>query len=242
MKHDVYEPFEKDVEEFGGYQYTDPNKRSASYVNERFTQLTIGSVDLDGKRVVDVGCGDGSYTCAVRERTAPESLLGIDPAEKAIERANKLYADKYPNLSFRRALSEELVAAGEHFDVAIYRGVIHHVGDPAKEIATAMQLADRIFFIEPNGWNPVLKLLERFSPYHVEHEEQSYTAGTLHRWIEEAGGRVVNAYYIGLVPMFSPNFFVSIGSTLEPVIERIPVARTLLCGQHMIVAAGRGAG
>ena len=39
-----------------------------------------------------------------------------------------------------------------------------------------------MFVIEPNGYNPVLKVLEKVSRYHIEHEERSFFPATLHAW------------------------------------------------------------
>ena len=42
-------------------------------------------VDFSGKRVLEVGCGDGRMTWRYADRTA--SVLAIDPSEEKIERA-----------------------------------------------------------------------------------------------------------------------------------------------------------
>lgn len=236
MPQDVYEPFEQDVIRAGGYQYTKTDRRSSLYANRRYSDVVIGNTPMAGKTVVDVGCGDGTYTAVLRARTAAVSIVGIDPAAAAIDVARRTYEPQFPDLTFRCGFAADMVAAGEHFDVAVYRGVIHHVADPTAEIATALRLADTVFFLEPNGWNPIMKLLERYSAYHIEHKEQSYRLGQLRRWILQAGGRVEKAFYFGLVPFFCPNWMVTVGSTLEPVIEKIPLVRVLACGQVGILA------
>jgi SAM-dependent methyltransferase len=235
MAQNVYQPFEQDVVRSGGYQYTKTDRRSSIYANRRYSDVILNTAPMDGKTVVDVGCGDGTYTAGLRAQTKATSILGIDPAAAAVDAASRNYS-AHQDLRFRCGFAQDLLRGGEHFDVAIYRGVIHHVADPAAEIATALELADTVFFLEPNGWNPVLKLLERFSPYHREHKEQSYRLGQLCRWIREAQGQVDLSFYFGLVPFFCPNWMVSVGSTLEPVVERLPLARVIACGQIGILA------
>ncbi len=236
-KRDVYEPFNADVETHGGYQYANTTRRSSVCANRRFSDVIIAAAQLDGKQVVDVGCGDGTYTAVLRAETNAEHILGIDPAAKAIELASKRDVPSAGGLEFRSCLAADLVAEGQHFDVAVYRGVIHHVGDPAAELATALQLADTVFLLEPNGWNPVLKLIERFSAYHREHAEQSYRLGTYGEWFRAGGGHVQRASFFGLVPMFCPDWFVTLAQTLEPIVERLPGLRALACGQIGVLAS-----
>ena len=228
---DVYEPFNADVETLGGYQYTDVSRKSSVHANRRFTRAIIENVNFENKTVVDVGCGDGTYTAILKEQTSAKSILGIDPAAHAIKRAQQNYESKFENLKFRNCYAKELITAGENFDVAIYRGVIHHVSDPAKEIAIAVKLAKEIFFLEPNGWNPIVKLLERVSTYHRQHKERSFRLKHYYKWIKLAGGSVERSFYFGLVPMFCPDCVMIVGAALEPWVEKFPGIRILCCGQ-----------
>ena len=239
MPSDVFQPFNEDIEKHGSYQYAKPDKPSAIYANRRFSVATIEGVNLDGKRVVDIGCGDGIYTTVLRDETRATSILGIDPASAAIDYARTKYEPGRTGLSFRAGFARDLVDEGQQFDVVVFRGVLHHVADPAREIADAFKLAKEVFILEPNGYNPVLKLIEKFSAYHIAHKEQSFGLHCLKSWIEAGGGEVVNSRYFCLVPFFSPLWMVKVGSALEPVIERIPLVRTVLCGQSAILARRR---
>ncbi|HIJ65559.1 MAG TPA: class I SAM-dependent methyltransferase [Candidatus Hydrogenedentes bacterium] len=237
MPDDVYRPFDEDVEKGGAYVYTDAARRSAQYVNRRFSRVTQAALDFRGKRVVDVGCGDGTYTAELYCASGAASVLGIDPAGKAIERARNTYREEGNTLDFRQCFARDLVAEHRQFDIAVYRGTIHHVGRPAEEIAMALRLARTVFLLEANGMNPVVKLLERFSAYHRKHEERSYPMRTLKRWVRAAGGAVEHASFFGLVPIFCPAWFVSIGAALEPFVERVPLLRGIVCGQIAMVAS-----
>jgi len=236
MTGDVVEPFNEDVEKHGAYQYTTGERGSTVYVNRRFSDVILGSVALRGRRVVDVGCGDGTYTAELHREAHAGFVLGIDPAASAIRLAQERHGANIEGLDFRACVAADLIRSGERFDVAIYRGVLHHVGDPASEIAHALELAETAFFLEPNGDNPVLKVIERVSPYHRAHGERSFTMAQYRRWIERAGGVLEAGRFFGLVPIFSPDWFVSVGSALEPVVEKLPGLRRLLCGQLGIVA------
>ena len=46
------------------------------------------------------------------------------------------------------------------FDLIILRGVLHHVLDPAEAIRQCAARTNALLIIEPNGNNPILKLIE----------------------------------------------------------------------------------
>jgi len=194
--------------------------------------------DFGDKRVVDVGCGDGTYTVELLRRSRAARVLGIDPACKAIEYATAKYRELGPRLEFTCGTAADLLAASQTFDIAVYRGVIHHTADPVLEIQTAMRLARTVIILEPNGQNPVLKLLEVLSPYHRSHGERSFSVYTIGRWIDRSNGQVHLVRFFGLVPVFCPDWLARLGRRLEPFVERIPVLRRFYCGQYVIVASG----
>ena len=49
----------------------------------------MGAADFRGKRVIDVGFGDGTYSIELFDSSAPASIYAFDPASKAIEVARK---------------------------------------------------------------------------------------------------------------------------------------------------------
>lgn len=237
IKGNVYR-FDDDVRRTGAYAYT-AGKLSSRYANARISEGIFSSYSFPSKKVLDLGCGDGTYTLEIAVLGASE-ILGVDPAEVAVGAAAKKsrdmgYADKVRfEVGNIYTLEEQL--GTRRFDCVVLRGVLHHLPDPAKAIACVAFWADTVIILEPNGYNPVLKMLERFSRYHVEHEERSFFSGTLRRWSEAAGLRVVSRRYLNLVPMFCPDWMAKICKKLEPLVERIPLLREIFCGQCIIVA------
>jgi len=232
-----YLPFERDIEKIGAYQYTDGSRLSARVANARYTEMILSCADFKGKSVVDVGSGDGTYTAELARFSGAASILGVEPSLKASERARSTYHGSFSHLIFLCGNTETLLQRAERFDIAVYRGVVHHVIDPRMEIQRGIALARSLIILEPNGLNPFMKLAEKLSSYHRQHGERSFTPYTLSRWIREGDGKVEKIRFFGLVPYFCPDLIVRIGRRLEPLAESIPWIRALYSGQYIIVAS-----
>lgn len=230
MKPSSYEVFDQDVRERGSYSYT-IDRLSSRTSNERINAAMFGFNLLEGKSVIDVGCGDGAYTAGLFEGGAA-SVLGVEPGADAVEvarRRNAAVGGRMPE--FQVCNAYDLESLGRTFDVAVVRGVIHHIPEPLRGIRQMCKVAKDILVVEPNGYNPVLKIIERVSPYHREHKELSYTRATLAGWFTEAGASLQSSLYIGLVPFFCPDWMVRPLKAMEGVVESLPLVRTVMCGQ-----------
>jgi 2-polyprenyl-3-methyl-5-hydroxy-6-metoxy-1,4-benzoquinol methylase len=225
--------FNQDVMSHGGYVYTSEGRLSSRLANRRLSEAIAALASLKGRRVVDLGCGDGTYTFELAGR-GPSALLGVDGSKNAVASARK----KAAALGLKKARFEtmDIYAAGKlrgKFDVAVVRGLLHHLYDPAKAVLALAPAANVIVVAEPNGYNPVLKLLERFSRYHIEHEEKSFRSGSLDAWFEAAGGRVTAGGYRGLVPFFCPDWMAKTLKFIEPLVEATPLLNRLLCAVYV---------
>jgi hypothetical protein len=102
-----------------------------------------------------------------------------------------------------------------------------------------LRLAPEILIHEPNGNNLGLKIIERTSPYHREHNEKSYSSRQMARWIREAGGEVVYQRFAGFVPMFCPAWLARLMKMVEPVVETVPGLNALAGSVYVMVARRR---
>jgi SAM-dependent methyltransferase len=228
--------FNQDVESNEGYLYTSGDKLSCRLSNARMTRAILELGDVRGKRIIDIGCGDGTYTAELAVAGAA-SVLGVDAADVAVDRARERCAGQ-ANVSFDvvdiYSLAEPAGPGSDgKFDLAVVRGILHHLYDVERAIERISKVAHEIVVLEPNGYNPVLKAIEKLSPYHVEHEEKSYAPRNLDRWFENCGGRIEASEYVGLVPMFCPDAFARICKLAEPLVEKIPGLRAIGCGQYV---------
>ena len=75
--------------------------------------------DFAGKRVLEIGCGEGRLTWQYAKK--PRWTVGIDPDRDALRVASiDRPSDLEKNVSFTRAMSEHLTFSKETFDLAVF--------------------------------------------------------------------------------------------------------------------------
>ena len=82
---------------------------------------------FEGLRFLDVGCG-GGLLCEPMARLGAE-VVGIDPSTTNIEVARLHASERGVRIDYRAATAEDLVEAGETFDVVLNMEVVEHVAD-----------------------------------------------------------------------------------------------------------------
>ncbi|MCU0325865.1 MAG: class I SAM-dependent methyltransferase [Spirosomaceae bacterium] len=234
LKQNV-ETFNQNVEENGGFLYTTNSSFSSIVANKRISDEVFKFIKPTYKTLIDIGCGDGVYTNEIKQNFPDLEVLGFDPAAKAVENASKLF----PNITFRtiNLLADNIEVPKQKYDVGVVRGVLHHLSDQQKAIANAFKLADNLIIIEPNGNNPILKIIEKTSKYHIEHEEQSFFQWKLKKWIQNAGGNITKWSYVGYVPFFFPTSLAKMIYAVQPFLEKIPILKHLFTGQFVIACS-----
>lgn len=104
-----------------------------SYVWRKGQDRRLGQirevVALEGKRILDVGCGMGMYVSRFRQFS--DEVYGIDVDEEKIAQASQWL----PNLQVSPA--EKLPFPDEYFDVILLNEVIEHVNDDRQSIREA---------------------------------------------------------------------------------------------------------
>ena len=100
---------------------------------------------LEGKRVVDVGCGGGILAEAMAARGA--HVTGIDLADKPLKVAMLHGMETASAVDYRLVSAEALAAESPGaFDVVTCMELLEHVPDPASTVAACARLA------RPGGW------------------------------------------------------------------------------------------
>jgi 2-polyprenyl-6-hydroxyphenyl methylase/3-demethylubiquinone-9 3-methyltransferase len=100
---------------------------------------------LDGKRVLDVGCGGGILAESMAARNA--KVTGIDLADKPLKVAMLHGTETGSRVDYRLVSAEAMAAESpEAFDVVTCMEMLEHVPDPASTVAACARLA------KPGGW------------------------------------------------------------------------------------------
>ena len=95
---------------------------------------------INGKRILDVGCGGGILTESLATRGA--QVTGIDLSEKALSVARLHLLESGHAVDYRRIAAEELAAQSpETYDIVTCMEMLEHVPDPASIVAACATLA-----------------------------------------------------------------------------------------------------
>jgi 2-polyprenyl-6-hydroxyphenyl methylase / 3-demethylubiquinone-9 3-methyltransferase len=100
---------------------------------------------LQGKRVVDVGCGGGILSEGMARQGA--QVTGIDLAEKPLKVARLHQLESGVQVDYRLIAAEDLAAAEpEGFDIVTCMEMLEHVPDPVSIMTACARM------VKPGGW------------------------------------------------------------------------------------------
>jgi ubiquinone/menaquinone biosynthesis C-methylase UbiE len=118
-----------------------------------FEQLTT-AIDVKGKTVVDIGCGDGAF---VRQlASAGADAIGIEVSQEAVERARA----RDPEHRYELGFAQELPLEDASVDVATLMLSLHHVPDPASAFPElARVVREHVWIAEPLPHGAFFELL-----------------------------------------------------------------------------------
>jgi 2-polyprenyl-6-hydroxyphenyl methylase/3-demethylubiquinone-9 3-methyltransferase len=130
------------------HRWWDPESefRPLHQINPLRLEWIQSQVLLDGKKVLDVGCGGGILSEAMARQGA--DVLGVDLATKSLKVA-QLHALEAGTTGVRyREVSAEALAAEApaSFDVVTCMEMLEHVPDPASVVRACAAL------VRPGGW------------------------------------------------------------------------------------------
>ena len=144
------------------------NRLSWSFYNKSERSPIWGpvwsQVNLSGKRVLDYGSGDGSFSFALARRGAV--VEGIDISESLVELATRTIPDGIPRPKFSARDAHATGFAGASFDYVFGNGILHHLEleKAYQEIARVLKPGGRAFFMEPMEHHPLAVLLRKATP------------------------------------------------------------------------------
>lgn len=116
---------------------------------ERRLDLVRRHVDLEGKRMLDIGCGVGAFVRRLREFS--DDVCGFDIDEENVRKG----VDEVPGLGL--AVGEYLPFADGTFDIIVLHEVLEHVTDDLetlKETRRVLRSGGKAIVFTPNRMYP----------------------------------------------------------------------------------------
>lgn len=113
--------------------------RAAERRQREMAEAYLGHLDLDGREVIDIGCGTGPIIRLIVERWRPKRLLGVDPSPVFLGRARDLTAG-LDVVEVREGDARALDLVDESFDVAILHTVLCHIPEPERALDEARRI------------------------------------------------------------------------------------------------------
>lgn len=113
-------------------------------INPLRAEYISSKVELEGKTLLDVGCGGGILAEALHDKGA--IVTGIDAAGPGIEIAKHHAKKNNKSIDYQESTAEDLIQKStEKYDVVTCLEVLEHVPDPKLLVKTCINL------LKPNG-------------------------------------------------------------------------------------------
>lgn len=127
--------------------------------------------DLQGQRVLELGCGPGDYTIMLARRGAQVTALDVAPASLLITSRRAQANGVQQAIQTAWMTAETLAFPAGVFDWVVGFGLLHHA-DPVRlgpEVRRVLRPGGKALFREPLGANPLLEFTRQYLPYRAKH-------------------------------------------------------------------------
>jgi ubiquinone/menaquinone biosynthesis C-methylase UbiE len=175
------------------YAHEDPRRyltnrllRKGLYERYRFAFDAAGG--LEGRTVLDLGCGSGRYAVESAKRGA-QRVVGVDFAPAMLDFARRM-ADEQGVGERCEFVRGDVVNAevGEHFDVVFALGLFDYVSDPARVCARAAGWGPRAFVASFPKFTPLWGTQRWIRYYLIKHcPVYNYTSRQVASLCRDAG-------------------------------------------------------
>lgn len=130
------------------HRWWDPNSefKPLHEINPlRLGYIAESTGGLEGKKILDVGCGGGILSESMAAKGA--QVTGIDLGDKALKVAKLHLLESGHQVEYRKITVESLAKEQpQHYDIVTCMEMLEHVPDPMSVINSCAQL------VKPGGW------------------------------------------------------------------------------------------
>ncbi len=198
---------------------------AAGAIRKRRRADFIGFADRPlerGARVLEIGCGSGTFTGSLAERF--EHLTAIDISDPLVEAARA----RHPGVEFRIMDAHSTEFPEASFDAVVGCSVLHHLdwARALEEFHRVLRPGGLLRFSEPNLLNPQI-FLQKNWPWLKERlgdspDEYAFTRWRILRDLQSAGFAERRAEAFEFLHPSVPERLVGSVLRLESVLERTP--------------------
>ena len=187
---------------------------------------------LVGLSLIDVGCGGGVLSEPLARMGA--TVTGLDPAPTNIEVA-RLHAERSGvEVDYRGQRIEDVVAAGERFDIVIAMEVVEHVADMDAFVAACCKA------VKPGGLLFMATINRTMRSYALAIVGAEYILGWLPRGTHQWDKFVTPSELEGAIADGGLSVVETTGVVYNPLADKWSISRDT--GVNYMVFAARGAG
>lgn len=126
---------------------------------------------LEGKRVLEIGCGNGWI--ALRFAKSGAHVWACDISPKMIELARRYARAASVNITYDTMICEEMTYEDNFFDFVFMHMALHHcdIAATAKQIHRVLKPGGKAIVIEDYAYHPLMRIYRAFTPNkHTSHE------------------------------------------------------------------------
>lgn len=144
----------KSRDSFNKQAWTYDEDFNSEHARKIYNHIIKATGNLDGKKILDVGCGTGNVLKMLHDKYREAQLYGIDISEKMLEKAKVKLQD---NADLILGDSENLPYSNSSFDVIICNDSFHHYPNPEGVLREFNRvLKDGGIFILGDCWQPLI--------------------------------------------------------------------------------------
>ena len=136
-----------------------------------FCESLLKHAKLDGKMILDVGCGDGGLVRFIAKEYSPEYVVGVEPA---LSEYWDTEASEGSNWRVQYGNAYELEFTDNAFDLVVSLSTFEHISDVAKALAEIKRV------LKPYG-----RFYTEFSPIWTSAAGHHFLRGKDRWWTEE---------------------------------------------------------
>jgi len=130
-----------------------------------------------GQRILDIGCGTGSFAVLLMRQRADVEVIGLDPDPKALRRAKAKATRAAVSIQFDQGFADQLPYESRSFDRVFSSLMFHHLDEQTQQ----RTLTEVLRVLKPGGSFHLLDFASNDHSSHPDsHESSSHRSHSLH--------------------------------------------------------------